>query len=255
MFPGNLGTNRSAMTRPPIPKVSYLNIANLVSVFRLLVLPAFFYFLNYYILWRNSEDGGGVLAQTFYLIAVALVPVILISDYLDGWLARRYQLVNPLGAFLDPLADKFFAFFAIAILTWAGELPVWLVMVVFFKEVFILIGWMLLFILGYDTDIEPSRTGKTASVCQGIVVFSSLLTLPGGEILSVPWFPLVPLAKTLNLPWFHVITACLTTAAGVMYIFDGLSRAQSSAVIPNEKVALLQVGEVPPRSKGSSEGL
>lgn len=217
--------------RLKIQKPSYLNVANLVSLVRLILLPVFFYFLMYYLQWQEGPEVAGV-TRVYYLTTIALAIVILLTDWLDGWLARKMETVNPLGAFLDPLADKFFAFFTMALLAWAEILPVWLAMLVFFKEMFILIGWTLLFILGYDTEIEPSKIGKSASVCQGVVVCSALLTLPGGEQFSWQAFPLFPLAEILNRTWFHVITAALTAVAGVQYILEGLARAER--VTPEE---------------------
>lgn len=225
--------------KPP----SYLNIANLVSLVRLILLPVFFYFLFYYITWRDKGDDLVFLAHAYYLVTLVLVPIVLLTDYLDGWLARRYQLENPLGAFLDPLADKFFAFFSIALLAWAGALPVWLAMVVFFKELFILGGWILLFILGYNTEISPCMTGKLATVFQGTVIMAALLTLPGHEIIELPWFPLFTIADCINRAWFHIMTAGLTTLAGAFYVLEGLQRSQSITPVESEKVAVLQVND------------
>lgn len=224
---------------------SYLNIANLVSLLRLILLPIFFYFLFYYIAWRGKGEATGWVAHTYYLASLILVPMVLLTDYLDGWLARRYMLENPLGAFLDPLADKFFAFFSMVLLAWAESLPIWLAMVVFFKELFILCGWVLLFILGYNTEITPCRTGKIAAVCQGLVIFSSLVTLPGYEVFPTPWFPLYTIADCLNRAWFHILTAVMTTLAGAFYVLEGLQRSQRILPLESEKVAVLQVGENP----------
>lgn len=224
---------------------SYLNIANLVSLIRLILLPVFFYFLFYYIAWRDKEGDLAFLARAYYLVTLVLVPIVLLTDYLDGWLARRYQLENPLGAFLDPLADKFFAFFSISFLAWAGALPVWLAMIVFFKELFILCGWVLLFILGYNTEISPCRTGKAATVCQGVVILAALLTLPGHEMISVTWFPIYTIADCINRAWFHILTATLTTLAGAFYVLEGLQRSQAVFPDTSEKVTVLQVGDSP----------
>ena len=221
----------------------YLNVANLLSLLRLILLPVFFYFLIYYLRWNQGEPLAGV-TQAYYFITLSLVPVILLTDFLDGWIARKYEMVNPLGAFLDPLADKFFAFSTIAILAWVEELPVWLAMVVFFKEFFILIGWVLLFILGYDTEIAPSKIGKTAAVCQGIVVFSVILSLPEGRAFDFSAFPLYSLAELIDRPWFHILTAVVTGLAGMQYALEGLQRAQRvPGVDPEqiEKVAVLKV--------------
>ncbi|MCA9428235.1 MAG: CDP-alcohol phosphatidyltransferase family protein [Candidatus Omnitrophica bacterium] len=221
----------------------YLNLANLISLLRLILLPVFFYFLIYYIRWSQGDTLTGV-TQAYYYITLSLVPIILLTDFLDGWVARRFDMVSPLGAFLDPLADKFFAFSAIAILAYVNELPVWLAMAVFFKEFFILNGWILLFILGYDTEISPSKIGKTAAVCQGIVVFAVILTLPEGKIFDFSAFPLYSIAELIDRPWFHIFTAGITGLAGIQYIVEGLHRAQRVVVPetpPSENVAILKV--------------
>jgi cardiolipin synthase len=223
-----------------IQKPSYLNVANLVSLIRLILLPVFFYFLMYYLQWQKGAEVAGV-TRVYYLTTIALAAIILLTDWLDGWLARKLETVNPLGAFLDPLADKFFAFFTMALLAWAEILPVWLVLLVFFKEMFILIGWTLLFILNYDTEISPSKIGKAASVCQGVVVCAALLTLPGGEQFSWQAFPLFPLAEILNRTWFHIITALATAVAGGQYILEGLARAERVAPEAAQEGALLEV--------------
>ncbi len=230
----------------------YLNVANLLSLIRLILLPVFFYFLIYYLRWNQGEILTGV-TQAYYFITLSLVPLILLTDFLDGWIARKFEMVNPLGAFLDPLADKFFAFSTIAILAWVEQLPVWLAMVVFFKEFFILIGWLLLFILGYNTEISPSKIGKTAAVCQGLVVFSVILSLPEGKFFDFTAFPLYSFAELIDRPWFHVITAGLTSLAGVQYVLEGLYRAQRLETIDPKQpdnVAILKVeGKSPPGKK------
>ena len=223
-----------------IQKPSYLNVANLVSLIRLILLPVFFYFLMYYLQWQKGPEVAGV-TRVYYITTIALAAIILLTDWLDGWLARKMETVNPLGAFLDPLADKFFAFFTMALLAWAEILPIWLVLLVFFKEMFILIGWTLLFILGYDTEIAPSKVGKTAAVCQGVVVCAALLTLPGGEQFSWQAFPLFPLAEILNQTWFHIITAATTAVAGGQYILEGLARAERVVEETTQEGAVLEV--------------
>lgn len=236
-------------SKPRIQPPLYLNIANWVSLSRLILLPAFFYFLYYYVEWRRRGEDWGILGPTYYLIALGLVALILLTDYLDGWLARRLQLMNPLGAFLDPLADKFFAFLAISLLAWADQLPAWLAMVVFFKELFQLIGWLLLFILGYNAEVDPCMTGKVATGCQGAVVVAALLTLPGHDILGIPGIPLYQLADILNRVWFHILTAALTTLAGAFYVLEGLQRAQRAATFEDGKVTVLKVGDAGSSSK------
>jgi CDP-diacylglycerol--glycerol-3-phosphate 3-phosphatidyltransferase len=236
-----------------IQSPSYLNSANLVSLIRLVLLPAFFYFLYYHIVWEKSASTTGFLSTTYYYVALGLVPIILATDYLDGWLARRFSQVNPLGAFLDPLADKFFAFTAITILAWADQLPVWLAIVVFFKEIFILVGWVLLFILGYNTDIEPNHVGKMATVCQGLLIFSAVLSLPGGIHLNMPGFPLFTIAASINQIWFHILTALLVAISGIFYVLEGLKRAEPETSEAKGGMTLVQIEPLEDESRTKSQ--
>jgi hypothetical protein len=118
-------------------------------------------------------------------------------------------------------------------------------MVVFFKEMFILLGWVLLFILGYNTAISPCLTGKVATVAQGTVIFTALLTLPGEDLFPIPFVPLYPLADCINRTWFHVVTAFLTTLAGAFYVLEGLQRSQRIPTVDESKVIQLGEGQPP----------
>jgi cardiolipin synthase len=233
----------------PLP---YVNAANLISLTRLLMLPVYFYFLIYYLRWRQGDDVSGV-TMFYYLMTLGLVPVILATDILDGWVARQFDLVNPLGAFLDPLADKLFVILTLVTLAWVDELPLWLVMLVFFKEVFILTGWVLLFILGYDTEIAPTRIGKGAVICQGTLIFSALLTLPGGELLNWDSFPLHEIAEMVNRLWFQIFTGFMIALSGLQYILEGLRRSQRIEA-GNATLSVLDLEPQRERGNADSQG-
>ncbi|MEM8886302.1 MAG: CDP-alcohol phosphatidyltransferase family protein, partial [Planctomycetota bacterium] len=78
-------------------------------------------------------------------LTLGLVAAIAVSDWLDGYLARRFALVTPLGAILDPLADKLTQLTLLVLLAWGGQtafatIPRWFVALVLAREVFLVYG-------------------------------------------------------------------------------------------------------------------
>jgi len=101
--------------------------SNMLSFLRVLLVPPVVYCLTtefpYNRLW-----------------ATALIVVAVLTDVLDGYLARRLHQVSELGKIIDPLADKIAAVAVTLVLAWNGEIPVWFVSVVVLRDVLILIG-------------------------------------------------------------------------------------------------------------------
>ncbi|MDZ7772748.1 MAG: CDP-alcohol phosphatidyltransferase family protein [Balneolaceae bacterium] len=101
--------------------------SNLVSFSRFLI--------SFPILWLYHSSGGEVDT-----LLVALVIYGILSDYLDGWLARRTGTVSELGKALDPIADKTCAFVLFAYTTWAGIIPAWFFGAVVVRDALIMTG-------------------------------------------------------------------------------------------------------------------
>lgn len=98
-----------------------LNLPNIISWLRIVIVPFFFYLL----VWGGK--GAVELACILYFIASA-------SDFFDGWLARKYGEVSNFGKFLDPLADKILttaAFIAFVIL---GIVELWMVIIIVLRD-------------------------------------------------------------------------------------------------------------------------
>ena len=102
-------------------------IQNLMSLLRIFLTP----FIGYY-LWVNSDEAT--------LIIVVLLIIVGVSDYLDGYLARKLNRQTPLGLILDPLADKAFATILIIELIFLRDFPVWLAGIIFLRDLLILLG-------------------------------------------------------------------------------------------------------------------
>jgi len=130
-----------------------LNLPNLLTMFRLFLVPCFFaalyyHFLGYpHLLW----------------VARGIVILIVISDALDGYLARKWHKITELGKFLDPLADKLFVTCSYILLTAFDQVPAWLTIAVVAKDLLVSFGWCALALLYQRYEIKPSIWGKLAT--------------------------------------------------------------------------------------------
>ncbi len=153
------------------------NIANLVTIIRMLVAPL--------LLWLVLLDGG---AHELWRIFGAMIFIIAIStDGLDGALARKRNLVTPSGVILDPLADKMLVGSALVSLAIVNELSWWVVAVVLGRELAISAVRLIKIT---EKALPVSRGGKLKTIIQAIALSSWLLPswlLLGNWIFVVNW--------------------------------------------------------------------
>jgi CDP-diacylglycerol---glycerol-3-phosphate 3-phosphatidyltransferase len=183
-----------------------MNLPNKITIGRLAAAP---FFATALLLYRSTGEIA------YYWAAVAIFILAVISDGLDGYLARSRNQQTRLGTLLDPLADKFLLDCALVILALGVRglyrVPVWFVLVVFVRDL-ILLG---LAIRCYprwtrgEVRIRPSAWGKTSAVLVMAIVIWVLLH-PSGP-------PPVPTRIALGL------TAILSVIAGCLYLRDALS--------------------------------
>jgi cardiolipin synthase len=173
-----------------------LTLPNLLSGARLLIAP--------WVAWT-------IYARQWSL-ALTLLFFTGLSDAIDGFLARRFHQHSELGAKLDPLADKALLVSVYIALGAAGELPWWLVILVFARDLLILAmaGYALL-----RTSIRhfpPSRWGKISTFCQ--------LMLAGSCTLRRAW-PDSPLSALV--PLLFTLTVIFTVVSWLHYTWTGFS--------------------------------
>ncbi|MFQ5853030.1 MAG: CDP-diacylglycerol--glycerol-3-phosphate 3-phosphatidyltransferase [Candidatus Binatia bacterium] len=142
-----------------------LTLPNLLSLFRIAIIPFFVYLLTF------TDPLFSALAALLFLIAS-------VTDYFDGYLARRNQAVSNFGKILDPLADKLIIVAALIMLAamdrpGGGVVPAWLVVVVVGREtaVTILRG----IALTEGIVIEAEDLGKYKFTLQAVAVFGLIL--------------------------------------------------------------------------------
>jgi CDP-diacylglycerol--glycerol-3-phosphate 3-phosphatidyltransferase len=155
------------MTGPP--QVSAWNIANYLTVLRLLLVPVFLVLL----LAREGEDDLLRLAAAGVFLLAA------VTDRVDGQIARSRGLVTSFGKMVDPIADKALIGGALVGLSVLGELPWWVTVLVLVRE----IGVTLLRFVVIRHGVMPAgRGGKLKTVLQVVALTAYLLPLP--EVLQ-----------------------------------------------------------------------
>jgi cardiolipin synthase len=180
-----------------------LNLPNCLTLIRILTIPIFLGFLAYH-LYRE-----------------ALVVFILggVTDFFDGFFARRMKQQTALGAYLDPVADKLMVITSFVMLGAIESIPTWLAVVVVARDILILIGFAIIYVLVEEPlQVKPTQLGKWSTTLQ-------LLTL--GFALAVLSDPHLFSARVLDLlVW---ATALTTVVSGCQYLYRGLVWMQNRA--------------------------
>lgn len=150
-----------------------LSIPNLITLGRILLVPV--------VVWAISQ---GLMWLAFVLFLAAGV-----SDAVDGFLAKRFRMTTVLGAYLDPLADKALIVSIYVTLGVNGLIPRWLVILVVSRDILIIGGIMLSWVIGSPLKIKPLLVSKLNTVAQ--IAFASVVLGSLGFHLEVPLLRLV----------------------------------------------------------------
>jgi len=148
---------REAGSGGPAAGGAVLNLPNLITVARILMVPV--------VIWAI---GSNEMQVAFLLFLIAGV-----SDAVDGFLAKRFGMTSELGAHLDPLADKVLIVSIYISLGITEAVPRWLVILVVSRDVLIIGGIMLAWFLGKPMRVKPALVSKLNTVAQ--IVFACLV--------------------------------------------------------------------------------
>ncbi len=168
------------------------NLANIITVVRILLAPLFVVLL---VLDGGADGPLRIAAAVLFIVAIA-------TDGVDGMLARRRNLVTDLGILLDPIADKLLTGAALVMLAVLAELPWWVVAIILVREWGITVYR---FIALRDRVIPASRGGKLKTVVQAVAIS----------------FALLPLWAVLG-DGVHVVNTVLMSAAVVLTVVTGI---------------------------------
>jgi cardiolipin synthase (CMP-forming) len=100
-----------------------------------------------------------------------------VSDALDGFLAKRFNLMSRFGAWLDPAADKLLMLVSFVTLTMVGAVPLWLTVLVIGRDVAIVAGILLARLMDAPLTVKPLAVGKAGTVVQVLYIAMVLLLL------------------------------------------------------------------------------
>jgi len=193
------------VTDSPASPVPTLNIANVLTTIRIVLVPFFIWFL----LADNGDHG------LLRWLAVVVFAVAIYTDKLDGDLARSRGLITNFGKIADPIADKLLIGSALVLLSVLGELPWWITVVILVRE----LGITLLRFVVIRYGVMPaSRGGKLKTVLQTLAIFLYLLPLGtwlgGWAALGAFIVMLLAVAVTVVTGVDYLVKAMRLRAAG-----------------------------------------
>ena len=189
-----------------------MNLPNTITFSRLVLTAAFIVFVTWESTWT-------------YLTALVLFIVAAVSDFLDGWLARRMNLVTPLGKLMDPLADKILVCAAFVFLTAEGLCPVWITALIIGRE-FLVTGLRQIAIEAGQV-LAADNLGKWKTTFQLTYLISGLIWLTFETMEKVPGF--LGFFHTLTKPWGEgawltpislALAVALTVISGWNYLWS-----------------------------------
>ncbi|MEW5811001.1 MAG: CDP-diacylglycerol--glycerol-3-phosphate 3-phosphatidyltransferase [Actinomycetota bacterium] len=158
-------------TDPVVPRARVANLANALTGVRLVLVPVFLAFL---FVGDGHETSWRIGAFTVFVVAV-------LTDRLDGALARSYGMVTEFGTLIDPLADKALIGAALIGLSMLGDLPWWVTAVILIRE----LGVTLLRLVVLRHGVIPaSRGGKLKTLVQAVAIGLFILPLTGAWLTS-----------------------------------------------------------------------
>jgi len=190
-----------------------LNLANQLTFLRLVAVP--FFIIS--------------VLQGRFAVALALFVGAAVTDLLDGLTARLFKQGTPLGAYLDPAADKILLTAAFLMLTeypsmfqdvaMVARIPVWLTILVIFRDVFIVAVALILYLTLRQTRFKPSIWGKLTTACEMLTVGLFLLTNALGR-------------NVVPLEWMVWATLVLTFVSGFHYMATTIGGLRNAATPP-----------------------
>ena len=175
-----------------------MNLPNKLTMSRLILVPAFM----------------AVMLMGYYLPALAIFCVAAITDFFDGYLARKNNLITTFGKLCDPVADKILTTAALLAFMQLGLCDIWVVMSVLARE--FLVTSFRLVASAQGVVIPAGVLGKIKTICQMTFSILIMLGLFIGEFVS---FDFEKFALVSNILFW--ITAVLTVVSGIKYIIDG----------------------------------
>ncbi|MFZ4695392.1 MAG: CDP-alcohol phosphatidyltransferase family protein [Verrucomicrobiia bacterium] len=165
-----------------------MNLPNILTLCRIAAIPVFALAVLYY----GAEFKEGTSSPWLRWLATGIFLGAVLTDALDGFFARRLHQKTRLGTILDPLADKLLLLTALVLLCWNNgdafpQLPLWLPVLVLSRDIIVVLGITMIFMLGRGLEVRTHWIGKVATVLQMTTLALVLLGIPGAPLIAAVW--------------------------------------------------------------------
>jgi CDP-diacylglycerol--glycerol-3-phosphate 3-phosphatidyltransferase len=184
-----------------------MNIANKLTMLRIILTFIFMFFLFCHGVWAK------VLSLAIFIFAA-------LSDFLDGMIANKKNMVTDFGRLMDPIADKILVLSAFAAFVQMQLIEAWMFMIIVSRE--ILITSLRLFALNKGKVLSATRAGKQKTVSQMLVIFAILGFVVTKEVMLAyfTWNPSWEAIFRQGIYILMLITVGLTLYSGLSYLWE-----------------------------------
>jgi len=184
-----------------------MNIANKLTILRIILTFIFMFFLFCQGLWAK------VASLSIFIFAA-------LSDFFDGLIAQRKNMVTDFGRLMDPIADKILVLAAFAAFVQMQLIDAWMFVIIVSRE--ILITSLRLFALNKGKVLSATRAGKHKTVFQMLVIFCILGFIVAKEVMLVyfTWNPSWEKMFQQGIYILMLFTVLLTLYSGLSYLWE-----------------------------------
>jgi len=183
-----------------------MNLPNRLTILRIVMTFVFMFLLF----------SKGLTAKIF---ALGVFTIACVTDFYDGYIARKYNLITDLGKLLDPIADKILVLAAFLAFVEMRIIPAWMVVVIIFRE--LLITGVRILAIGKGKVLAASLAGKHKTVSQMVSIFVILgfiIIKESGISLFSFWDSRYEFWAGVSIHTLMLITVALTLISGISYV-------------------------------------
>lgn len=166
-----------------------MTLANRITILRIILIPVFII----------------TLLESLYPWPAVIFTFTVITDALDGFVARYRKQITPLGSFLDPMADKLLMFSSYLLCAYLKIIPLWIFIVILSRDMLIVMGWSIIYFITNSTEIKPRFMGKLTTIIQMFTMWVILLGIAPKQLINILLYS----------------TVVITTISGLDYIYIG----------------------------------
>ncbi|MDD3807527.1 MAG: CDP-diacylglycerol--glycerol-3-phosphate 3-phosphatidyltransferase [Candidatus Marinimicrobia bacterium] len=183
-------------------------IPNILTLFRVLITPVCLYFI------LSTGPYYNLYALILFIIAS-------LTDLIDGWYARKYDVMTEFGKFLDPLADKILVMAMFIVFGLKDLAPWWMIGIILFRDIFITLLRSVMIHKGESMNTSKFAKKKTGIQMFMIYLILFFLALQNIAVLNPMYNFLWKLLIYHDLLWvLMLVTTMITLYSGILYIFE-----------------------------------